>query len=207
MHENPEIPGILAQTEQAIPMRVRGKALQGKGPPGLRGLWHMKTDYLLHKELELILAALMPSNALVIRTMLQTGLRVGDVLSLRPEQLAPRMWVTESKTGKRRQVGLGKALERDLRAHSGKTWVFPGHRDKSKPRTRQAVWWDVKRAARAFRLPQNVGTHSVRKVYAVDLLAQYGDIERVRRALRHDSVSTTLIYAMADKLLRGRAKR
>ena len=152
-----------------------------------------------------MLAALMPSNALVVRTMLRTGLRIGDVLALKPEQLALRMWVTESKTKKRRQIGLDKALLAELQAHAGKSWVFPG-RNPAKHRTRQAVWHDVKRAAKAFRLPQNVGTHSMRKVYAVELMERYGDIERVRRALRHDRLATTLAYAMADKLLKSQNK-
>ena len=167
----------------------------------------MRTDYLLQKELEHVLAALTPANELVIRVMLRTGLRVGDVLSLRTEALAARMWVTESKTGKRRQIGLGKALEADLRAQAGKEWVFPGTRDQRRHRTRQAVWADVKRAAKAFRLRQNVGTHSMRKVYAVELLERYGDIERVQKALQHDRQATTLIYAMADKLVRKRSGR
>ena len=54
----------------------------------------------------------------------------------------------------------------------------------------------MKRAARAFRLPQNVAPHSLRKVYAVELLERYGDIQRVQRALNHSSIETTLIYAM-----------
>lgn len=65
----------------------------------------------------------------------------------------------------------------------------------------QAVWQDVKRAAKAFRLPQNVGPHSMRKVYAVRLMQRYGDLEMVRRAMGHDKVETTMIYALADKLL------
>jgi len=166
----------------------------------------MRTDYLLQRELGHVLAALTPSNQLVVRVMLRTGLRVGDVLSLRTEALADRMWVTESKTGKRRQIGLGRALEADLRAQAGTEWVFPGWRDKSRPRTRQAVWADVKRAAKAFRMPKNVGTHSVRKTYAVDLMEKYGDIERVRRAMCHDRHATTLIYAMADKLTRAKSR-
>ena len=164
----------------------------------------MKTEYLLNREVGHVLAALMPSNALVIRTMLQTGLRVSDVLALRPEQLAPRMWVTESKTKKRRQVGLDKALLADLRASSGKEWVFPSPRNAKRHRTRQAVWWDVKRASKAFRIRQNVGTHSARKVYAVELMERYGDIQRVQRALQHDRQATTLVYAMADKLLQAK---
>lgn len=160
----------------------------------------MKTSYLLEREVGHVLAALTPSNRLVCQACLHTGLRVGDVLELRSQQLAPHFWVTERKTKKRKQVGLPAALLAQLRDQAGETWVFPG-RNPSRHRTRQAVWADVKRAAKAFRLPQNVGPHSFRKVYAVDLLRKYGDLDRVQRALNHGSVETTLIYAMADRLV------
>lgn len=123
----------------------------------------MKTAYLLDREVGHVLAALTPSNRLVCRVCLHTGLRVGDVLALRTKQLAPRFWITERKTHKRRQVGLPADLLADIRAQAGEVWAFPG-RDPGRPRTRQAVWADVKRAAKAFRLPQNVAPHSFRKV-------------------------------------------
>ena len=165
-----------------------------------------KTEYLLQKEVDMILAALTPENRLVMRTALVTGLRVGDVLALKPERLKPHFWVTEQKTGKKRQVGLPEPLLSDLRKQAGKYWVFPG-RDPRKHRTRQAVWKDVKRAAKAFRLPQNVGPHSARKVYAVDLMRKYGDIDRVRRALNHNSETVTMIYALADMQLAAKNRR
>lgn len=166
----------------------------------------MRTDYLLDREVELILAALMPGNALALRTALHTGLRIGDVLQLRPEQLKPRFWITEQKTGKKRQVGLPAALLEDLKDSAGKHWVFPG-RDPTKHRTRQAVWKDMKRAAKAFRLPINAGPHSARKVYAVELMRKYGDIERVRRALNHNSETVTMLYAMADMQREAKTSR
>jgi integrase len=166
----------------------------------------MRTEYLLKKELDCVLAVLTPTNNLVIRTMLQTGLRVSDVLAIKPEQLNLHFWMTESKTGKRRQCGLTQNLLDELKQQSGKTWVFPSPKNPSRHRTRQAVWHDINRAAKAFRLPQNIGTHSIRKVYAVELMNKYGDIERVKRALKHRYESTTLIYAMADKLLEKKQK-
>ncbi len=166
----------------------------------------MRTEYLLQREVDQVLSALTRENALVMRVALHTGLRVGDCLALRTAQLAPRFWVTESKTGKRRQVGLPEPLLSDLKNSAGKIWVFPG-RDPRKHRTRQAVWKDVKRAAKLFRLPQNVAPHSARKVFAVDLLQKYGDIERVRRALNHNSETVTLIYALADLQLQSKGRR
>lgn len=161
----------------------------------------MTTEYLLNREVDRVLAALMPSNRLALRVSLHTGLRIGDVLTLRTEQLAPRFWVTESKTKKRRMVGLPAELLADLRKNAGEKWVFPGRLDPEKHLTRQAVWKDVKRAAEAFRLPQNVAPHSFRKVYAVELLEKYGSIDKVRRALNHSNDTVTMIYAMADRLM------
>lgn len=158
----------------------------------------MKTECLLQKEVDLVLSALTPANRLVMRVALHTGLRVGDVLALRTEQLKPHFWVTESKTGKRRQVGLPDPLLRDLQSQAGSVWVFEG-RGTGKPRTRQSVWKDVKRAAKAFRLPANIAPHSARKTYAAELMEKYGDIDKVRRALNHGSRSVTLIYALADQ--------
>ena len=166
----------------------------------------MKTEYLLNREVDNVLAALTPGNAIIMRVALHTGLRVGDILSIKTDQLASRFWVTESKTQKRRQIGLPEPLLSDVKNQAGKVWAFPGRRP-DKPRTRQAVWKDVKRAAHALRLPQNVGPHSARKVFAVELLQKYGDIERVRRALNHSGQAVTLIYALADKQLESKNRR
>lgn len=166
----------------------------------------MRTEYLLEKEVEQVLDLLTLENRLVMRVCLHTGLRVGDVLQLRTAQLKHNFWITEQKTGKRRQVGLPGPLLEDLRDSAGDPWVFPGA-DSKKHRTRQAVWKDVKRAARAARLTSNAAPHSARKVYAVELLKEYGDIERVKRALNHGSIEVTLIYAMADRRLKAKGRR
>ena len=167
----------------------------------------MKTEYLLQREVDLVLAAMTRENRLVMRVALTTGLRIGDVLRLETKKLQPHFWITEQKTGKRRQIGLPEPLLSDLRKVAGKRWVFEGRDDPNKHRTRQAVWKDIKRAARAFRLPQNIAPHSARKVYAVELMEKYGDIERVQRALNHCNPAVTLVYAMADRELKANARR
>ena len=166
----------------------------------------MTTEYLLEKEVEQVLDLLTYENRLVLRVLLHTGLRIGDVLRLKPQQLKPNFWITEEKTGKRRQVGLPEPLLADLRESADGEWVFPGAKP-GKHRTRQAVWKDVKRAAAAARLTVNAAPHSARKVYAVKLLEKYGDLDRVRRALNHGGVEVTLIYAMADKRLNAKGRR
>lgn len=166
----------------------------------------MRTEYLLEREVEQVLDLLTYENRLVLRVLLHTGLRISDALALRSEQLKPNFWITEQKTGKRRQVGLPEPLLTDLRESAGSEWVFPGSKP-GKHRTRQAVWKDVKRAAAAARLTANAAPHSARKVYAVELLRKYGDVDRVRRALNHGGIEVTLIYAMADKRLTAKGRR
>jgi site-specific recombinase XerD len=133
--------------------------------------------------------------------MLHTGLRVSDVLELTQEQVwnSPRFWIKEKKTGKSKMVGLPDALRREILLQSNARWAFPG-RDPRKHRTRQAVWWDIKRAQRAFRIKRNLGTHSMRKDYAADMMRRYRDVTKVQRALNHSSPTVTTLYLMADEL-------
>lgn len=160
----------------------------------------MTTEYLYQQEIDRVLAALMPQNQLIVRVMLHTGMRLSDALNLRSEGLSGSGWYTESKTGKKRRYGLPRPLLEAIQEQAGPEWAFPG-RKKGTHKTRQAVWKDIKRAAIAFRLPQNVGAHSFRKVYAVKLMRKYGKLEKVQRSLNHTSGSVTAIYAMADILL------
>lgn len=170
----------------------------------------MRTEYLLEKELERILGAMMPGNSLACQVALHTGLRISDVLQLKMAQLKPRFWVTEGKTGKRRLVGIPEELRKAIYEHNrvcgGGEWCFPG-RNIEHHRTRQAVWKDVKRAAEFYRLDVNAGPHSFRKVYAVDLMEQYGDIEKVRRALNHENLAVTMLYVMSAQMLKTKGER
>ena len=165
----------------------------------------MTTEYLMRRDMEHVIAALTPGNRLVGRVAVHTGLRVGDVLRIPADKLGTQFWVTEQKTGKRRRVNLPKALVDEIKAQAGPEWAFPGARDPGKPRTRQAVWADVKRAARAFRMPQNVGVHSLRKRYAVEQLERSkGNYAKVQRLLNHADIATTMIYAMSYQLYQAK---
>lgn len=165
----------------------------------------MTTEYLYQQQLDRVLAALMPQNQLIVRVMLHTGMRLSDALQLRSEGLSMSGWYTEGKTGKKRRYGLPRPLYEAIMEQAGPEWAFPGRKNGTH-KTRQAVWKDIKRASKAFRLPQNVGAHSMRKVFAVRLMEKYGKIERVQKSLNHCSPSVTAIYAMADILLERKLK-
>ena len=167
----------------------------------------MRTDYIEENILDHVLVSMMPANARACRVSLATGLRIGDVLKLRTEQLKrQRFTIREEKTGKSRRVYLPKALWKELQTNAGEVWVFEG-RNPEKHRTRQAVWHDIKRAQKLFRIDANLGAHSMRKIAAVELFKRTGDLLKVQEYLNHDNTATTMIYALADALASQRSKK
>ncbi len=163
----------------------------------------MRSEYAPTGEMRHILAALTPPNRLACEISLETGLRIGDVLSLKRKQIESgcRFAVREQKTGKVRRVYLPMRLWRLALAQAGNIYVFEGRLDGRKPRTRQAVYKDIRRAAVLFRCRAHVSPHSLRKAWAVDAYkASGGNLAKVQRLLNHSSEAVTMLYAMADEL-------
>lgn len=165
----------------------------------------MTSDYIARQEFEHILAALMPPNRLAVRVSLSTGLRIGDVLSIKTAKLAQRMTVRESKTGKNHRVRFPKELYEEMTANAGKYYVFEHRTNEEKHRTRSAVYKDIKRAAELFRLSNlQVSPHTARKIYAVDKYKESGSIAKVKELLQHSNEAVTILYAMSDQLTERR---
>lgn len=168
----------------------------------------MRSDYVDKQTFEHVLSALMPENRLAVEVSLQTGLRIDDVLHIKTAQLSERFSVRERKTGKRKSVKLNKGLVDALLSISGKIYVFEGRLDYRKPRSRQAVYKDIKRAASAFRIKNaNLSPHSARKIYAVTQYHKSGSLAKVRELLNHSSEAVTMIYALADEVSQKNQKR
>lgn len=162
----------------------------------VKGGVFVTTRYLDKESWQVLRRLLMPANALVLEVMLYTGLRVSDVLMLRTSELSNYFTISECKTVKPREVALSDELLQKLRAQASDPWVFASPMYPSQPRTRQAVWADIKRAAKAMRIPLVIAPHSARKSYACELYKETRSIEQVREALNHDRITTTAIYLM-----------
>lgn len=163
----------------------------------------MQADYIAPDMMEHVLAALMPANALAVRVSMATGLRIGDVLEIKTDEIQRGRWtVREGKTGKTRRVTLPKTLQAAVLRQAGHIWAFPGRSDGRRHRTRQAVYKDIRRAAGAFRLREHISPHTARKMFAVASLRRYGDLKKVQSLLNHDNEAVTMIYALADDLTR-----
>lgn len=163
-----------------------------------------RTSYANRAQMGHILAAMMPTNALIVRICMRTGLRVSDVLELKTAQLKPRQTVRERKTGKTRRVVWSRQLYDQMLSQAGRYWVFESRTDQRKHRTRQAVYKDIHHVAAMFQRSgavsrsQTIGTHTARKIAAVNAYHK-GGLNAAKRLLNHSDSAITLLYALADK--------
>lgn len=151
--------------------------------------------------------SLQPANRLVLEIELATGWRVDDILELKTEQVEnalkkkrPCISIIEKKTKKTSKKYFTRQQCERMLEQAGKIYVFQSRDDYRRHRSRQAVYMDLKRAAKRFNLKLNLAPHSLRKNYAVYLKLQGKSLEEIQRALNHDSITTTLLYAMSDEL-------
>lgn len=163
----------------------------------------MKVDYIKPSIYKKIYQVMQYENALALRLSLETGLRIGDVLSLTPaDMVGHTISYKAQKTGKKGKKVISADLAKRLKQVSNKKFLFPG-RYGDKPRTRQTVWKDIKNATKLLKITENVGCHSARKTYAVDLYHSEG-LPTVQKELQHDRMDTTMIYAFSDMLSHNR---
>jgi len=140
--------------------------------------------------------------------MLGTGVRVGTAVSIRVEDIdldAGVLNVTTAKGNARGRLFIPRALIGRLRDHVGERVSGPlfcaAHGGALSTRTiafRLSYW--AKRAGIAGK----VSPHQCRHAFASKLLEQTHDIELVRRAMLHASISSTVPYLqVSDDRLRA----
>lgn len=160
----------------------------------------MRSRYLTDNEIAVLRSKMSPSEWLPVRVSLETGLRVGDVVKIRPDDIRGNfLHYTAEKTGKAGKVKIKNSLAKTL-AHAGlgEKWCFPSPKDREKHITRQAVWARVKRAATRGGVDLcGVSPHSLRKVFAVKLYTAEG-LKAVQQALQHSNLATTELYTLSD---------
>lgn len=165
----------------------------------------MRSEWIDEATLDLVLAAMMPGNALAMETSIATGLRIDDVLALKTEtvQRTARPYVRDSKTGKTHRIYLPRELRERMLAQAGRVYIWEHRTDWTRHKTRQAVYKDVRHAAAVFertgRLRAHVSPHSGRKVAAVRAYKR-GGLAAAAALLNHDESHplVTLLYALSD---------
>lgn len=166
----------------------------------------MRSEWVDGDTLALVLAAMMPGNALAMEVSLATGLRIDDVLALKMETVrrTARPYVRDSKTGKTHRVYLPRELRERMLAQAGRVYVWEHRTDWTRHKTRQAVYKDMRKAAAVFerngRLGAHVSPHSARKCAAVRAYKR-GGLDAAAALLNHDPGHplVTMLYALADQ--------
>ncbi|MEW8508250.1 MAG: site-specific tyrosine recombinase XerD [Candidatus Thiodiazotropha sp.] len=143
------------------------------------------------------------------RTMLEVlyaaGLRVSELVELRPEQVNLTQGVMRivGKGGKERLVPMGDEAQGWVeRFYSGGrveilgnrvcSHLFPTRRGQGM--TRQAFWYRIKKYAVIAGINQAISPHTLRHAFATHLLNHGADLRVVQLLLGHSDLSTTQIY-------------
>jgi integrase/recombinase XerC len=143
-----------------------------------------------------------PRDRALVALMLYAGLRVGEAVSLRVEDVElterrGKVVVRAGKGIKRREVPLGaearRAVREYLEAERLGDWLFPGANGGHI--TARAVQAAVKKYAYLARLdPEAVTPHTLRHTFAARLLRGGADIVVVAGLLGHARLDTTARY-------------
>ena len=143
----------------------------------------------------------------IIRLLLLTGCRAGEILSLRWCEVGEdTLALGDSKTGPRTVYLNAKArriLERQPRGESD--FVFPSPRDFSRPRGPEFRLWNLVRREIGI---QDVRLHDLRHTLASHAVMQGIPVPVVSKLLGHSSAGMTMRYAhLADKDTEAAAER
>ncbi len=141
----------------------------------------------------------------MLELLYATGLRVTELVTLRPEQINLAQGVVRvvGKGGKERLVPLGDEaqewIERFLRGARGELLdgrrceaLFPTRRGKGM--TRQAFWYRIRKHATTAGINKHLSPHTLRHAFATHLVNHGADLRVVQLLLGHSDLSTTQIY-------------
>lgn len=128
------------------------------------------------------------------------GLRVGEVVRLRPDDLDVErglVRVRRGKGGKDRYTLLARRAVDAVRlykdAYPTSRWLFPGPKP-DRHLTTRSVQRIVKRLAEAAGVEKDVTTHTLRHSFATHLLEGGTNLRVIQELLGHQSARTTQIY-------------
>ena len=161
----------------------------------------------LHRALDRQTRKTNREQADIIRLLLLTGCRRGEIVRLRWSEVdGDRLVLGDGKTGPRMVPLNSQArtiLERQPR--NGGAFVFPSPREPSRPRGRNlALWYRVRRQAGIG----DVRLHDLRHTHASHAVMNGVPVPVVSRLLGHSNVRMTLRYAhLGDRDIEAAAER
>lgn len=142
-------------------------------------------------------------NRALIGLLIDSGLRISEALALRVGDLNLQDGTISIRNGKGGKDGIGFfGAEASRHVRSWLKSRIDLHPDDllfctkdDRPLTRQVAGRILYRLSAKAGLRRKIGPHALRHYAATSLLRQTGDLELVRKVLRHESLTMTLRYA------------
>lgn len=155
------------------------------------------------RQVQVLLTVLAPRDALAVRLMYETGLRVSDVLNLKRADFAREMTIVEQKTrrvkGKTRTFTMSRKLFKDI-----EQWIKHSSDDGSGKifnMNRSTLYRNIRKEADK-RGWEHISAHSFRKSFARKFARKHG-IKAAQHILGHKYVSTTMLYIYDNEKSEG----
>lgn len=152
-------------------------------------------------------------HRVITMTAYGSGLRIGEVCSLKPEDIDSKRMLIHIRDGKRRRDRYVMLPERVLKwlreywrmARPRSAWLFPG-RTPERHISKSAVAEAIRKAAKDSGISKRVTPHVLRHSFATHLLETGTDIRTIQVLLGHHSIRTTERYTHVSKAHVGRVK-
>ena len=155
---------------------------------------------------------LKPRNYALIVMGLNSALRIGDILSLRWEDVRREsayrrhIWVREQKTGKDNMFPVNpmmvEALEfyrHYLTGYSSEKYIFESQKDRGNPISRSQAFRIIKKAADQCCLREHISCHSLRKTFGYYAWKQGTPPALLMSIYNHSSYEITKRYLCIDQ--------
>ena len=155
--------------------------------------------------LRIIDAVTNPKHRAVVMLLYSAGLRVGEVVKLRLDDIDPErrlIRVRSGKGAKDRYTILSERAFEAVRAYvhlyRPRHWLFPGARP-DRPMATRSIGNVVAQACRRAGLEGAASPHTLRHSFATHLLEGGTDLRYIQELLGHSSADTTQIYTHVSR--------
>ena len=142
-------------------------------------------------------------NQCIIAFLYYAGCRVSEVVGMKCSSLFSDHIIVNGKGGKQRMVPLSKSVQTKLstyletRDKISSPWLFPGR--KNQPISRQLVFKIVDQLKHDCQIKERITPHTLRHMFATELLEKGLDLREVQLLMGHSSINTTQIYTHLEK--------
>ncbi len=151
------------------------------------------------REIKNILLKTSFRNYMLFVLGINTGLRIGDLLSLKVENVRNKrhIIIKEQKTSKNKQFLINSILRQELNTYiedmADCEYLFQSRIGKNKPLSRFQAYRILSQAGRKSGLAR-IACHSTRKTFGYHHYKKYKDVALLQKLFNHSSPAITLDY-------------